>query len=1736
MGDNVTYTITQEGEDDRSTIEDLVIESSDTTLTIQNQSGFQNLTGKQVQYSVTISNESGENQVAKVFLHFSDSDGEVKPQEGEHVYMNEDGSTYTVFVKKTDDLNTWCLTCPLEPGRTVSFTIVASYPSLTTDGGELLVWGGIGGEADDNYSDTSGYHLVTWDALESTTVTTVENTASCEIKGKGTATDHAKLRSLGFNINTTATPASGELGRNPLQRIDYTVTVTLPEGMQWNSALVEAHNSKTYPGASNPRQTQFNVTLDGVEYELLTLTGGNYNTITVSKPVFSGNQLSFTATQSRQRADLEKDLTGSYLTMSFGPELIETTSFRPNAGQEFAFDCQVSPVYHYRYSSSQGEEVSYTHKVTAIQGNMLPEMIYPTAVTRGESFAVAMYLRNKGSTDYPGIQQTGYELSSAYAITPENMEDMFKDTYGKYMSITVKDMTVHETSHLQNAGENVTLANTGYISGSPVYDGKAHVDSADCLLAEGVNLTVQHNDDGVLVVHVDAYTDKKGNSVEAQDYPVTGTIREVFDSIGLLPNRNTTYTVTWNATNQSVLYSGEVRTYRLYVTHKDEYTLASEDKETTASYSWSSSVRGFISYKEGDITRTMGINRSVNSSNRSIKSSYRMGDLNVTDTLQQTGSVAMLHIDDGAKSADPIGHPLIALIRGGQVLLVDAEENPQLAALEGIRTLIYEGKTWYLLDKPGTYNNVYIGSDVAQSVIVSDYAYVQGHDPELKAGEDGYLEYQINWHTETTATYDAMLLLLPTGVCDTAMYRSSALVYANNHQGHRLYCSSGLWHTFISAETDIVTQRGETPEQDQLTDYQHVQKGGQITYRVKLTGELHELASQLDVAASFTGSTFYDILPSLAHRWTSEDIQMRWVYDQEKVSVTNEDAWTVENGANNQDTIRWSDDFVMEFRGETEVYLYITVEFPEGENWDTTVKNCGDQRLENCFIFYKPNVDGSDTVYHDLVEQAQALLVVGVNKTGIGDFYHELDSFSNTAENSRRVYSHRDYENRLVQYYVTVYNDGNTRLYMDDIQIDLPDGFKGASNSYNYGCSGDVTITYDDVNRGVSYTAPYSQFQYESGNKTILLRVEGYGPNSGCSYDELLDAYYLTPGQAITFRFYATTGERVDNDGSATCVAAMPYRDFAGCGIVEGGSTITGMDYLNTAHNDGECDLVTNADVAELGFIPSEDPSISQWLFSSVTMTEQGIGQEQPDLTVEVSDIDFRNAVGDGNYAQDSATITWAVIAHNYSGSAMYNYTIVDTIQRDYDFTGEVYATFTYGSQYIGFENYSRRVKLFNISSLTPGKTQTISTTGIGLMHVTYIPWSAEGEEMATLSIQFLDAKGAIPDGGSCTLELSTKNTGVNKNQTYTNNAYIIPEGAVWNEDTVEKGNVVMLDGVKAVQASSQVTVASHFATAASKAVTQTGNPENTATSKANAERIYIRTGEDKVDYTLSVSCFDVASGSGAGGFQKLVLIDNLPEPGDHNTFDAAQPRYSDFKISLAPDAQIVVSVKDKDGNVTPLDADDYILQFSTETSFTEDDWTGASSAKWTEDPTNARSFRIVLDREATGCCLDAGKTLLVNFEAVVDDENASAGDTAWNSFGYYYTVNDSLSSTTREMKAEPMKVGVSFVSTPEIQVDLVKPNGDAYEADADVTFSYVILEGELPETQTAAEDALANLLAGRTYTYADMTVAEGATQASRSLLNPKVYNYAEGVWQATDTPWEWKDGVTYTAIPQATI
>ena len=1724
-------------EDLSVTEEPLVIQSAGTTLMIENLGKFQNLTGEYVTHRVTVSNNSGQNQSPRIYLHFSDSQGQIQSHNlGQQDYETDDGSVYSVILEKAAYVNTWYFTFPTEPGDTLTFNFVTNFASGATDGGELLVWGSFGEELNDDYFNAIGHHRVVWSVKESVTTTTVKNVQlkeACRIIGQGTAKDHAKLENLAFQIDTTAVPEDAACGHNPLQSIDYTVTVTLPEEMRWNQTIVNAYNAGNYEAvAYGSAGAKYNVFADNTSYLLMDVDlGGERAYIT---PVFTDKQVSFTVTVKNKNQSPDTDQTGAFIKIIFGNNLIEMVDDNhPEAGKKFKLECETSPVYHYRYSTSQGEKESCTYTVQTTKADLyVSSELNIEKPANGTFFQCTVTMENRGSEDMKIIRWVEQEMLQEMMISPENMDQMFADTYGQYLTVTITDMSVHNNSHLAGLGQNQDLANTSYQSSFngmlPEADG--------CLLAEDVDLTVGWNDQGQLVVWVqDAYTDENGSTVAAAEYPVTGSVRSVFDSIGLMPDWNTFYEVNWYLERQVILYSGQTREFVIHAGLKDEYCRSGGDAMETSglgsvkSQPLYSHVWFDAPYYHSGVNRVTGRVYIYNNP-RGLTASYMLDGLEVDDTVQQTGSVARVQISDSAPSADPYGHPLTARIRGGQILMVSAEENPQLAAVDGIRELTYGGETYYLLDKPGTYENLYIGSDVA-TLTVSDYVYALGHDPELEAGQDGYLQYQINWFTETIATHDVMFLLLPAGQCATAMYRTSLEVWANNHQGRRLYTRRGMWHTFISSETDIVTQRGETPQQDQLTDHQFLPENSQVTYRVKLTGQISELASQLDMAASFTGSVFYNILPAIDCRWEKEDVQMQWVYDAESVSVTNPDAWTVESGTdemgNPLNTIRWSDDFVMEFRGASEAYLYITVQYPQGEAWNAALEDYDGQRLENRFIFFKPNTDGSDTVYHDPVLQAQAQFIVGVNKTAVGYGRNDLRDYPNTDENSRLVYSHWDYNPRVVQYYLTVYNDGNTRLYLNDIQVHLPDNFLSGNPFHTDGTRYDAIVT-DDEGRTVQYISPYANYWYTPNRNKIVLEVEEYTMNGRCHYDQELDAYYLTPGEAITIRIMAHPDYRVDEDGIATLRVAMPYRDLTGGGLAEGGSSIVGMDYLDTVKNDGECELLTNAEAAEAGFTVPDDPSVSQWLFSSVTMMEQ---KNEPDLSMSVSDIDFRNEVGDGNYAQDSATITWTITAHNYSGSAMYDYTIVDTIQRDYDFTGKVYATITYGSQYVDYQKFTRRVELFDISELTPGVEKSIYAQGFNNVEVTYIPWSEDGVEMATLRIRFDNYACAIPEGGSLTLELSTKNVGTNRNQTYTNNVYIIPGDEEWNEDAVVKGNVVTLDGVKAVQASSQVTVASHFATAASKTVTQTGNPQNTVTSKGEAETIYVHAGENKVNYTLSVSCFEMTAASGVGGFQKLVLIDNLPEPGDHNTFDDAQPRYSDFKVSFAPDTAISVSVKDKYGVVTPLDPDNYIVQFSKATSFTQSDWTGASDAKWTTDPTGARSFRIILGEDETGYCLGASNTLLVNFEAVVDD-TPEAGETAWNSFGYYYTVKDSLSGTVREMRAEPMKVGVRIIGTPVIQVELKDPEAGIYTAQEDMKFSYLIVEGRVSGIQTrAGEDPFDQMLKGKTFTVADVTVEAGASEATNALLNPVVYSYVNGNWQPTATQWEWKDGTTYTVI-----
>lgn len=260
----------------------------------------------------------------------------------------------------------------------------------------------------------------------------------------------------------------------------------------------------------------------------------------------------------------------------------------------------------------------------------------------------------------------------------------------------------------------------------------------------------------------------------------------------------------------------------------------------------------------------------------------------------------------------------------------------------------------------------------------------------------------------------------------------------------------------------------------------------------------------------------------------------------------------------------------------------------------------------------------------------------------------------------------------------------------------------------------------------------------------------------------------------------------------------------------------------------------------------------------------------------------------------------------------------------------------------------------------------------------------------------------------------------------------------------------------------------------------------------------------------------------------KLVIIDGLPEINDHSCFQTDDPRNSEFKVSLASNLNFKITVTKADGSVTTLTSDQYVLEFSTKTEFSKEDWAGTSA--WSTDRTGARSIRVKIN-DPTGNMIPAKAVVRVSFNARVDGD-AQPGQIAWNSFGYHYGILGNSS----ELEAAPLEVGVMIPTVPTIQKRLQKESGETYKAEKDQTFRFIIYTGEsitsLPYRWT--EDDLAEALTanGRNATLVELTVKKGQSTSDKlSLKSMKVYEYTNGKWIATTEDWSWRNLDKYTVV-----
>lgn len=403
-----------------------------------------------------------------------------------------------------------------------------------------------------------------------------------------------------------------------------------------------------------------------------------------------------------------------------------------------------------------------------------------------------------------------------------------------------------------------------------------------------------------------------------------------------------------------------------------------------------------------------------------------------------------------------------------------------------------------------------------------------------------------------------------------------------------------------------------------------------------------------------------------------------------------------------------------------------------------------------------------------------------------------------------------------------------------------------------------------------------------------------------------------------------------------------------------------------------------------------------------------------------------------------------------------------------------------------------------------------------------------------TLIVTFADDVFTIVPNGKAIFDVSSKiNPKVpteDKISTFNNNAYLVPITQTYDK-TAGVGQDTVYNGSKAVRAVSQISTYADSPTSSVKKIEEVDNESNCGYSnKPLNNKILVDSADKKVRYTLSVT-----NGDDAAPMKQLVIIDNLPEPGDTMTLSSKTRRNSDFKVSLddIPNFVVKVTPKNSDGTLGPTETlsptTDYTIDFRKDANFdrtrfdSSPDWKGLNPSAWNAAEAEARSFRVVINKQ-----IEAGATVDISFNAKLD-QNAKPGQIAWNSFGYCFETTVGGETSTKWLYAAPKEVGVGLPELPDIQKRrVVMQDGipvDYKPAEAE-TFTFIICKenyDRLPDLSDAKSlDEIKTALNGKAF--AEFTLEVAANNAYSDKLSPEnIINLPTG--------WTWDIGTEYTII-----
>lgn len=1792
-------------------------------------------TGETAKTTINVSNPNGttkEGDTIRIALN-SNEDYRINMDEG-NFNIEVGSTTYTGTITK-DETGYYVDVPAPNSGDTISFSIGSSFASGTTGGGLALISAEIISK-DGSSQISDGTQFLVWGTKQDQYPVSKVIRDTWSLTGSGKNDGISYINGLSYTISLERSGDTLEgLGEDPLASLAFTDTLTIPEDWYLPNEIKAAisNGGLTYKG----KEVLFG------DHIILQITS-NIN-ITIESVSLSKDGKKFIVKWSSPSA---KDY--EYI-VTYGDKLF-TTNTKLTAEQKIDITNDINVKEKYTYSGPQDQKDSITSSVVTSEGSIdltyeLNVDTYESNLKLGKAFVMGTDSPYKITLHNPGISSTyvgdlSDSLPRQFYISGEGLETMFNSNTGNALEVTITNGTITTGDSIYNvtgySGDNhkTTIDDTWAES---KYEGLSQPSKEsytnDYASNNGVTITLTKGNDCIIMDY------------NSQKYTIgkSGYYRSVEEALNAINFKNTYYTqysLVWDFDGESrEIHSGETITIDIPTIAKSSFMMLTKDAlghYADDKYGISFAFREASSNSSAQLKYAGGSDFYKTSS---VTNLYYFMDMTLNLTMNENGEDTEdgVTINEGTVSQYrnyielaenlKVDHiPLVNQIEGAQVLMAPVKENS--TSNWAANAELYksdDGTQYYLLNKEGTYKNVYVGRlnspyvdfakyPLANTVLIADTVTIEKTNNGLKTTIYWYMDI-LNQLPYRVASIDAPSFVSSPGiylyysVLNSGKYSEISSKYYTNtaylgdYQGHRLVDSFG--GVSFDIEKNIVAEVGDT---ETVNSNSVIDTGNKITYRLTLY-------STTDNISTVIGSEMSDILPLSmdSYRWSKENVKISYS-GFESISDETGDAWTITDaqGNTNQQNIKWNDDFKISFNEPA--YIWVTLTYPQGLEWEQYLNAYRSTILTNTF-----KVDGPSnlqkTVSHVLKQDTEVLLQKGVYATGSmsGTDYNSAHSETyklnfNQGSNTRYYYPNSTSDRAFVAYYVVLYNQGKSNFYLTDMIDTLPEGYtfeyvatsrtdkdisyKGGiftTIMKNMGWSDIVTpnseqysfatIT-DNENKNVEYVPArikgYQTYDQIKDNKVTFEFYHKDGDKDFASYDETVGLSYLKPGESIQFAYVCSTDSYDKTQDISNNAIAMPVYNRTGGKISVGDSTINVYD-IGADANDGGCSLITGEEAAASGFTDKADDT--EWLTSNVNIYRGGIN---PGLSKKLISAESPSGIVTENpvIVNPTDTLKWEITAHNGGTNGMVDYTITDELPSPYIFSGDVYYTIYGSADKIiaqSSANQNTEPPLFTIKDVktdNSGKAESMTivyTTPSGDQTNTELKIGGESlnatnnwhyrtnvnsplednfsltknanfnisafyndEGKLQLSVEFKDDAMGIPTNGHGVLTLHTKNsTNTYMNKTFTNTAYLTPNVQTWDGSVnignyEESGPTEALKGLPSVRNSAPFTVANGYATTSSKSITETNDPANTSTSNSDKNYIVLDKATDEFTYTLTVD--NVSDRT----MDKLILIDNLPQVGDHDTFDSEESRNSEFTVSLSENPNFTVMVEPIEENTSwqahTLTSDQYIIQYSTKTEFSAEDWSG-NGENWItyqsgDDLSNARSIRLMV-LDDSGTIIPEKSSIHLTFAAKAD-ESAASGAYAWNNFGYHY----SMFNSEAELEAAPLKVGVAVKGMPNITKATIDSEGQPTSFDEDATYRFILYKGhyidEISTAKTVEEMASALMNSDIPFSYIELNVPAGNT-VSETFDMANIYEYTyenENGLTQTDNPWSWENNTQY--------